>query len=94
MTVTAEFPVSVTNEEQTIEWKEQGLILHVPKDSLPPGCSTQVTMFIAEPNSNQAQDMYSQYIFFGLKCINGEKPKGLTLKTCCGADTPQSQGEW
>ena len=52
MTVTAEFPVSVTNEEQTIEWKEQGLILHVPKDSLPPGCkdpSTQVTMFIAEP---------------------------------------------
>ena len=95
--------MSVTNEEQSIEWKEHGLIVDVPKDSLPTGCDhTHVTIFIAKPDtSNPAQDsehsrnMYTWIGVIGLKCIDGEEPKGLTLRTCRSTvDTPQSQGEW
>lgn len=91
--VIAEYPVSVTNEERTIELKEHGLILHlhVPKDSLPSGCNqTCLTIFFAQPDTgNQAQNSrQSRYILYRVNV--GEEPEGLTLKTC---RDPQSQGE-
>lgn len=98
MTVIAEQIVSVTNEEQTTEWQEHGLTLHIPKNSLPAGCShTNVTIVIAQSDCyNQTKEsQHSRHILYGLKCIEREQPKQLILKTShCAVDSPPSQGEW
>lgn len=79
MSVIAEKTVSVTNGQKIVEWKEQGLMLPVPKDSVPAGCNyIHVTMFIGQSDSyNQAQDgQHSQYIIHG---VMWKRPKPLTL---------------
>lgn len=99
--VIARKTVSVTNREETIEWKECGLKqcrlkLHVPKNSLPADLDqTNVTMIISQSDScNQAEGTQPKgYISYELQFIKGKQPKGLTLEICRDTvDTPQSQG--